>query len=409
MGEGHARSTRRGALLDRESRLFAGKRVRLLAAGTAHSTGDPRQHSRLAGFNFYAPAGSYFKTIQFQFFLRSSPGISVSSSIFSNPGCGSWHQPSAGWEDAVYISGACTNFQTAVQCTPTGATPTCWMGSVSNNIRNLDFDIVDTGQPSAAATGGSLLAPGVRRGTESLTLHATDTAGGVGGGYVLVNGLEVARQSVSCPISGGYVASFRPCPAAKDFTFSLNTEDTAWRNGVNRVEVCAEDFASSGAPNAKCSEPLSIVVDNSCTASDGAPEASFLDAELKPAKGTIGARASVKSTEGVPLNGKLVGGGGPVGSANVCIYERIDAPEEGRQLVQYAKTKGDGSYALQVPAGPSRVLDVVYRFNNKTLEKQLYVDATAVPTLKIQKRKLHNGQNMRFGGTIPAPTRVPAA
>jgi hypothetical protein len=80
------------------------------------------------------------------------------------------------------------------------------------------------------------------------------------------------------------------------------------------------------------------------------------------------------------------------------------------------RTRSDGGFTLQLPAGPSRDYDVLYRANDSTLnEGGLVLRSIVVPTLgvgpdtgaqtsgKQGKRAIRNGQAARFSGTIPGP------
>ena len=56
--------------------------------------------------------------------------------------------------------------------------------------------------------------------------------------------------------------------------------------------------------------------------------------------------------------------------------------------------------------GPSRLFDVVYRYNDHILERQrLHVDAVVVSGFQDRwtVQQLLNGQNVRFRGRIPGP------
>lgn len=352
----------------------------------------------LASWAFFAPPGTSFRTVAFQY--RFNPPSNGSSSVSLLPPGGFWTGESFGWQTASVQAGAFESLTLASQCTPNGGFCSADVNPAA--IKNLEFDIVDASEPSAVATAGSLTDAGTHQGTESLVVRGHDTGGGVYDVSVKVNGLEIDRQTSNCSFVLGRAASFRPCPANTSRSFELNTEGIAWRDGQNTLETCAQDLSTAGPANVGCTERV-VEIDNSCTKSDGSPQASSLSADLKPPKRQPAPQATVKSTEGVPLQGSLVGPGGPIGGANVCVYERVDAPADARQLLLNAKTKGDGSFGMQIPPGPSRTVDVVYRFNNQVLRKQVYVASQAVPSLTIKKRKIHNGQNMRFKGTIPRP------
>jgi hypothetical protein len=94
-----------------------------------------------------------------------------------------------------------------------------------------------------------------------------------------------------------------------------------------------------------------------------------------------------------------------VGGATVCLYEQVDLPGDGRELVDTGKVRSDGSFALDVEPGPSRRFDVVYRYNNAIVERErLYLDSIVAPAFRVVgPTSLRNGQNVRFRGVLPGP------
>ena len=65
----------------------------------------------------------------------------------------------------------------------------------------------------------------------------------------------------------------------------------------------------------------------------------------------------------------------------------MDLPGDGRELVDTARVRSDGSFALDVAPGPSRIFDVVYRYNNQVVEKKrLYLESVVAPTFKVVGR-----------------------
>ena len=97
---------------------------------------------------------------------------------------------------------------------------------------------------------------------------------------------------------------------------------------------------------------------------------------------------------------RLALGPANVAGSTVCLYEQVDLPGDGRELVDTGKVRNDGSFDLDVAPGPSRNLDVVYRNNNKIVERErLHIDAVVAPQFKVVGRaRLVNGQKVRFRG-----------
>jgi hypothetical protein len=170
---------------------------------------------------------------------------------------------------------------------------------------------------------------------------------------------------------------------------------------MNTLEVCAFDVAkASSTPNSGCAV-RQVEVDNTCEAS--AEPASELEAAVEH-EGSLSRSVTVDSDDGVPVKGNLRSGGAGVGGANVCIYEQVDVPGEGRELVAIAKTRSNGSWGVQLAPGPSRELEVVYRRSNAVLHAPpLQVASRARPDLRVRPKRLENGESARFRGSIPGP------
>ena len=112
----------------------------------------------------------------------------------------------------------------------------------------------------------------------------------------------------------------------------------------------------------------------------------------------------MRSTEDVVVRGRVRdGGGGPVNGATVCVFETIDLDDASRELVAVATTQSNGRFATQLDPGPSRQLDVVYRYNNQVLGDEAIVKSSVVPTFMVARRSLRNGESEVFRGTLPGP------
>jgi hypothetical protein len=357
-----------------------------------------------ASWTFTAPAGAFINGVNFERWQRSAGSYSALVSVCA-PGICNSVSSDAGppFASTQFGPGGWTSFSSMLQC---GVT--CNAGGYVY-IRELSFSIVDLTRPEVSSLGGTLVSHGPRRGSETLTIHATDQGGGVREASVRVNGSEVvARPQSSCALApDGVAVQLRPCGSAT-YTIPINTDSPPWVDGSNIVEVCAYDYTASGPPNAGCTQRV-VEADNSCPASGGTTPATSLDAGLeKQGRGDLRPSLGVRSTQGATLRGRLAGTGGPVSAANVCVYEQVDVPGDVRQLVQTAKTRTDGTFAVQLPPGPSRSFDVVYRYNNQLVERErLYLASSVKPLFRVgPKGGLLNGGNARFRGRIPGPNEA---
>jgi hypothetical protein len=192
----------------------------------------------------------------------------------------------------------------------------------------------------------------------------------------------------------------RPCPGSSTQHLAIDTQkDPGWTNGPNDVLICSTD--AGGNTSSPCVE-RTVQVDNSCPGSGGTAAADLdagadIGGQLKP-------RATVTSRVQPVIRGSLRdGAANPVAGATVCVYETLDLPDASRQLVTTATTQGNGRFATRLGEGPSRRLDLVYRYNNRTLGGRVQLDSRVVPTLRIAKKRLQNGDAARFRGWVPGP------
>jgi hypothetical protein len=191
-----------------------------------------------------------------------------------------------------------------------------------------------------------------------------------------------------------------PCPGSSTQHLAIDTQkDPGWTNGPNDVLICSTD--AGGNTSSPCVE-RTVQVDNSCPGSGGTAAADLdagadIGGQLKP-------RATVTSRVQPVIRGSLRdGAANPVAGATVCVYETLDLPDASRQLVTTATTQGNGRFATRLGEGPSRRLDLVYRYNSRTLGGRVQLDSRVVPTLRIAKKRLQNGDAARFRGWVPGP------
>jgi hypothetical protein len=106
-------------------------------------------------------------------------------------------------------------------------------------------------------------------------------------------------------------------------------------------------------------------------------------------------RGSVRSTEGQP-----------VAAATVCVFQKINLPDASRELAAQVTTNDSGRFATQLDPGPSRELEVVYRYDNRLASDRAKIASFVRPSFRVAASKLHNGQNARFYGLVPGPNQA---
>src|SRR5262249_40616911 len=114
--------------------------------------------------------------------------------------------------------------------------------------------------------------------------------------------------------------------------------------------------------------------------------------------------AAVKSTDEIVVRGQLRDDTGRgVGGATVCVFETINLDDASRELTETARTQSNGRVATRLDPGPTRDLEIIYRYNNRVLQDRASIKASVVPTLALSKRSLRNGEAEFFTGTLPGP------
>jgi 5-hydroxyisourate hydrolase-like protein (transthyretin family) len=254
---------------------------------------------------------------------------------------------------------------------------------------------------------GELLDGGLVHGVQPLQVTATDAGGGARSIAISVNGTFSQGVDFCAPnVQGNSYHRVKPCPDSSGARlFNLDTEkDAGWVNGPNDLTICSSDVAGNASPCLR----KTVYVDNSCPAS-GAQQATTLESGADVG-GKLRSQASVRSTDAPVIRGRLsTSSGNPVGGATVCVYETIDLEDASRQLLTMATTQANGRFASRLDPGASRRLDLVYRYNTKTLGETVKLDSTVVPTLKLGEKSVANGQRVHFKGHLPGPNAASRA
>ncbi len=242
---------------------------------------------------------------------------------------------------------------------------------------------------------------GAVSGVQTINATVTDAGGGARSIVVYVNGIASVSDNF-CPQPLGGYPSLKPCPGSSGArALQLDTEHGAgWVNGSNAVRICGYDAAG----NQSACIQRTVQVDNSCPGSGGSA-ATKLDAGAE-SRGQLVRRATVTSNDQPVVRGSLTDGSGqPVAGATVCVYQTTDLPDAGKEPVTRVTTQANGHFATRLDAGPSRVVDVAYRYNTIRLSDRVELDSTVVPVFRIPKKKRHsrNGQATAFKGWLPGP------
>jgi hypothetical protein len=363
---------------------------------TGSNTGWTANGGALA-WRFEAPAWTRFTTANASVHYGNDGGFAAASfsdgappfNVFSN--CST---PSSCW--AAASSNGATIFEIRLQCFKSPNCHSDWSYAWTTSF----IAAVHDSSPPAIAAGGSILSGAVVHGGQSLDTTATDAGGGARSVRVSVNGINSRSIDFCPPNYGGQYTALKPCPSSSSQQLSIDTQrDPGWTNGPNEVTICSADAGGNVSPS--CIRRV-VNVDNSCPGSGGTAAAN-LDGGADIG-GQLRDRAAVTSNVQPVIRGSLRDGAGhPVSGGTVCVYETIDLPDASRELISSVTTQGNGRFATRLDAGPSRQLDLVYRYNDRVLDGQVELDSRVIPTLEIARKSLTNGDSARFRGRVPGP------
>jgi hypothetical protein len=295
-------------------------------------------------------------------------------------------------------------FAVGLQCFPASCQSPGGAGDRNLNpgyafVTNFRADVADQSPPVLQADG-SILEGRTVSGQQHLVLRASDGGGGVRSFSVAVNGVESLRRDL-CPPDPrtGAWSSLQPCALDEQVDLSLDTEgDPGWVNGPNEVEICAYDVAG----NSSGCITRTVEVDNTCPASGG--QAGHDLTSGIDSQGRVQAVARTRSSEAPVVRGVLrTGAGTPVEGATVCVYETVPLVDGSRELAAIATTQQSGRFATNLEPGPSREIQVVYRFNDRFLSRSLRLESAVVPQFRIAEKALRAGSAAHFSGSLPGP------
>jgi hypothetical protein len=268
--------------------------------------------------------------------------------------------------------------------------------------------VVDPVPPKLGGLNGSLLAPGIKRGRQSIGAVAEDLGGGVSNITLSVNGLAAATKVLSCNIvntqnpsvAGTVAAQITPCPTKAAAQWTLDTGTYPFRDGANSVQVCASDFATLSDPNVTCAAPQSIEVDNACAESP-VPGGEVLSAQFAASNAE---QVTVGFGKPALVAGRLANNAGdPISGATMCVEMQTIGSDGKPAPVGSALTDANGRYSYEVPPGPDREIVVGYRNDSVQVARDVRYYARARPSLRASSPRVANGDRVRFWGQLPGP------
>jgi len=251
-------------------------------------------------------------------------------------------------------------------------------------VSQATFLLDDSSVPAVKNVAGSLLAGGTVAGPAEVTFQASDSGPGIYSAHFIVDG--VAQPAVVLDNNNGLcqnlgqtsngTRSFEsPEPCAKNAEGAMTLETADWPDGAHHVQLVVED--ASG--NQVSAYNGTTVFHNAAQSSVGAPNGPGAGASSSgaPSPGAANGTAASESAtlhlgvgptisrsykrRAFTLRGRLLTKQGqPIEGAALDILQQTLGSDQ-TQLIAHATTGAGGSFAVTVPGGPSRTVEVAYR------------------------------------------------
>ena len=266
-------------------------------------------------------------------------------------------------------------------------------------MRHVSLRLSDETKPEATLDG-PLAGNRTLRGTQALDALATDLGGGVRRLYLEVNGKPIGARKVPCQLRRQVALRLQPCPGESERRWELDTTGRGFRQGLNRIRVCADDLALGGQRNRSCARHKARV-DNECPIDRGG-ESGVLRARLAG----IGERGSIPRERRARVVGTLTdhSGAGIVG-ARVCVATEVVPGDGPERVVATPVTGPGGRFEARLEPGPTREVRVAHWSDaDHVAERQMHLAVRARPTLSVSPSgTLRNGDEARFEVRLHGP------
>jgi hypothetical protein len=298
------------------------------------------------------------------------------------------------------------------------------------------FRLRESQAPNVSALSGSLTQPGAKTGVQTLRFNATDGGAGVYRVTTEVDGTEVSTRVVDA--NGGrcadavpatpdpYEFEYRqPCKASVSGTeVTLNT--AAFADGAHTVRVLVEDAAGNeasafgpatmtfanqpaGSPQPQPTLPAPAPTPPAVAAAPRANGANASASARISARFTTVGRASrtIRYGQHPAITGTLrAPSGAPVTGATLQVLVRSNVGGSPWRPGGTVTTDASGAFRYVAPTGASRVIRFAYRAHLEDADYAHTADTTlnVIPSirLRVDHASLHNGQAVRFRGSVPS-------
>lgn len=274
------------------------------------------------------------------------------------------------------------DFEAFVNCSTDRSSPTCrFADSVAvPALNNITLTLTDSTAPAVVAASGTLQTAAANKasvaGSQAISFSVTDSDSGVrsatlmlapqGGGAPSVHTFDF---SSSCAYD-----AWNACPVTQTVSgFAVNT--VALANDTYAVGLAVTDAAGNVTNDALGSaivanpstsaSPLGALPGpgsgSSATFGIGAPNGTGASEFAQLRLGASGTITRTFAERAVRISGRLLDRQGqPIRLASLQVLQQV-AGTSRSEAVAHVLTAADGSFAVPVPAGPSRTIEVAYR------------------------------------------------
>jgi len=356
------------------------------------------RRDRWGGWTLRAPAGALFTSLRARVAGTASSGHQPEL-LMSAPGSDAGPFGRArGSSHLVRWSGAgAEGFTSRLRCSRAGG---CGEGAAARAmIRSVSLRLLDETAPSAELAG-QLAELRTQRGVRRLETLAGDRGSGVRRIFLEVNSKPLGAHKLNCELRGGIAFRLRPCPGSAERGWTLDTDGRAFRQGLNRLRVCVDDWAPGGGKNRACARHR-VRVDNQCPLDAGA-EHGVLRARIAGA----GGNRAIPRDRAIRVEGALTHPDGQgIGGAEVCVATRTHPGGAEERVVATPITAADGRFQARLRPGPSRHVRVAHWPDAENVaERHLRLRVRARPRLRVlPRRTLRNGERARFAVRLHGP------
>ncbi|MGP8242272.1 MAG: hypothetical protein ACLQQB_10995, partial [Solirubrobacteraceae bacterium] len=326
------------------------------------------------------------------------------------------------------------DFEAYVNCSTDHSSPTCdFADSISvPALSDITLTLTDDTPPVIKSASGPLATAAADKstvaGSQTLSFTASDADSGVRSAT-----LTLTPQDGETPYTHTFnfaaqcsYDSWNACPLTESVSeFALNT--ATLKDDSYTVNLTVTD----GAANTESDSLGTITTRNTTPAISplGAlpgPGSSAGAAGTQPSAIGLGAPNGTGASEaaqlrlGVPatilrsfahralrVTGRLLNDlGDPIGNATLAIVQQI-AGSSRTQVIAYAKTQTNGTFAVRVPAGPSRLIEVAYRAFSAdasyAAQAKIEESVRAGVELNINPRRTNPSGTITLTGKVQGP------